>query len=125
MKMTSDKMRAMALRHGGTAVIDGKVFNSGRETIAPKPAALPEPAPEPVAALPVPPAPVAPAPQVDTFTRTEVEALLREQSDRFERRLADAMADRDDDSVRAVGFTPTYGPDGEILDVGVRYERIQ
>lgn len=122
MKMTSDQLRSMALRHGGTAVIGGKPFNTARAVVPTKPITA---APPPVAAVAPAPAPAAPAPQVDTFTRAEVEELLREQSDRFDRRLATVLAQRDDDGMRPVGFTPVYGPDGEILDLGVRYERVQ
>lgn len=120
--MTADQFRAHALSMGAEASIGGRPFNTARAVVPPKPITA---APPPVAAI-APPAPApAPAPQVDTFTRADVEALLREQSDRFDRRLATMLAQREDDGMRPVGFTPVYGPDGEILDLGVRYERIQ
>lgn len=124
MKMTSDQLRSMALRHGGTAVIDGKVFNSERAKVTPPPITA---APPPPVSLSSPPAAVAPppiAPQADTFTRTEVELLLAEQAKNFERRIADVLAETEYEDL-AASFTPKYDADGRILTVDVRYHPLQ
>lgn len=124
MKMTSDQLRSMALRHGGTAVIDGKVFNSERAKVVPPPITA---APPPPVLPSSPPAAVAPppiAPQADTFTRTEVELLLAEQAKNFERRIADVLAETEYEDL-AASFTPKYDADGRILTVDVRYHPLQ
>ena len=120
MKMTSAQLRSRALRHGGTAVIDGKVFNSERAKVTPPPITA---APPPPVSLSSPPAAVAPppiAPPADTFTRTEVELLLAEQAKNFERRIADVLAETEYEDL-AASFTPKYDADGRILTVDVRY----
>ena len=120
--MTADQLRAMALRHGGTADIGGVKFNTARAVVPPKPiTAAPPPAlPAPAIAAPAPAAP----PAADTFTRAEVEKLLAEQSDRFERRIAAVLAETEYEDL-AASFTPKYDTEGRIVVVDVQYHPLQ